>query len=508
MEKIKSVAAIIFNNHNEILCASYPPIVPLPNHWKFPCFEVSEGNLPHNIVELKKNISEDIGCSVEIGEKIGETNYKDGNNIIYLTIYEAKIESGSLKKNKYKQLKWVKLSNLERKEIRPIDKKIIRILKKKLEDNQWSNLTKKLYTVKKICLVTILLISIAIISICLFGFKNIPPEDFIKKVIYIITGYIVSVIWSYYFHFKIFKKITETNKGEKTNLDIKIWGDYLVNYRIENDISIIKLIYLLILSHDLFFANVFKFSIEENHHFNKECPMRKPKSYSGRSKHLHNYNNREIDCFNKRESGKYGCEMHQEKKKKTYFVIYSNWVNVIMAIILFFIVTTITYLAESIAILDWLFILVLIRLISRAIEIGLAFYNDVVKTKMNSDLSIGRRSTNLKRGNRISLAVHSYLELVLIFGMLYQLKPEWISKILIVESHSPLYFIHGILYSASVSAFNISFDIEKLTLLGEFIHALQVFLSIILVVLSIATYLGLKDEMNEYEKADWENGER
>ncbi|EMA6345068.1 hypothetical protein U3450_004134 [Bacillus cytotoxicus] len=167
-----------------------------------------------------------------------------------------------------------------------------------------------------------------------------------------------------------------------------------------------------------------------------------------------------------------------------------------------------TFTEAPYIIIDLIYIFLLIRLISRSIEIGLAFYNDTVKAKMNSDLLIGERSTNLKRGNRISLAVHSYIELILLISPLYFMKPELITPILLDKHQQSFLYLDYILYSASVSAFNISFDMVNLTSLGKFIHVLQVFMSIILVVLSVATYLGFKDNMNEFEKADWEKGEK
>ncbi|WP_156932059.1 hypothetical protein [Bacillus sp. J37] len=56
------------------------------------------------------------------------------------------------------------------------------------------------------------------------------------------------------------------------------------------------------------------------------------------------------------------------------------------------------------------------------------------------------------------------------------------------------------LYSSSVTFFNYSFDPKINSEIWKLFHALQVFLSIVLVVLSIATYIGMKDEMNSKEK--------
>ncbi|HDR7585005.1 TPA: hypothetical protein QCX49_005742 [Bacillus mobilis] len=274
-----------------------------------------------------------------------------------------------------------------------------------------------------------------------------------------------------------------------------------------------------IFSHDYFFADVFKYTLRERKELNKKCLLRK---YKGSEKHF--YLNRDIDCKDKDGKGTYGCEIHQEKIRLKSFVIYSNWKNICSAgflILISILIKNMDYqnslipgFGNSIKITInqndikyLLFMFVFVRLISRGIEVTVAFYNDVVKSKMNRDLDIGNRSTNLKRGHRISLAIHSYLEFVFLFSILYYLKPHYISGILPASILIDGYLDY-LLYSGSVSAFNISFDIVNLKPLGKFLHTLQVFLSVNLIVLSVATYLGIKDEMNEYEKADWEEEQR
>ncbi|WP_179862916.1 NUDIX domain-containing protein [Bacillus thuringiensis] len=522
-EEVSVVGAAIFNEKNEILCVLKPQKTKYPIYWGLPGGQVNEKEDPKEVLirEIKKELNRNITVKEEIG--VIKYEYENENRIVHLTVYEVELKSGQLIKDVNIASKWMKISDFEKKELDqkeldPSNIIFINKFKKKLEDNGWNNLNRTVYKIKNMCLIVIFIALLISMIVYNFGlmFKSI------YLIVIIVPAYFISVAWSFYFHFKVFCKITEIHIERKHIFSFKYYYSYILEYKRNKNESLFKI--RDILSPDLLFADVFKFAIEKSQHFN-ECKMRMHKRYSEisyfKEQSFHYYKNRYIDCMSKWEEGKYGCELHQEKKKKTYFVIYSNWINVIMAVVLFFIAIILSYFKYFLVtkdlsniniilslISECFFIFVLIRLISRAIEIGSAFYNDVVKEKMNRDLSIGKRSTNLKRGNRISLAVHSYLELVLLFGILYNIEPSWISTVLIPESDAPPFFVHCILYSASVSAFNISFDIEKLTLLGEFIHASQVFLSIILVVLSIATYLGLKDEMNEYEKADWENGER
>jgi hypothetical protein len=111
------------------------------------------------------------------------------------------------------------------------------------------------------------------------------------------------------------------------------------------------------------------------------------------------------------------------------------------------------------------------------------------------------KSSNLKRGDRISLAIHSYAELILLFACVYFLSGSGINNNL--EGLSMTSFLDFLLYSASVSSFNFSLELEATTY-GKIVHVTQVLTSMTLIVLSIATYIGMRDEMSVYEKIEWE----
>ncbi|TCJ86380.1 UNVERIFIED_ORG: hypothetical protein EDC93_1011119 [Bacillus cereus] len=300
----------------------------------------------------------------------------------------------------------------------------------------------------------------------------------------------------------IFCKIGEESKGEGKKNKFDYW------------FNIIKHSVCAIVSPDYLSARIFKFSLENDNSYNRECPNRNKNKVVVKEmkinklrvyqvKDTHAYLNTNVKCEYNSKEDRYDCERHQEKKRLQGFVIYSNWANVATSCMLLIVSL---YIHKFIGgdgkniLIKIAFIFIIVRLISRSIEVAFAFYCDVVRTKMTRDLSIGERSTNLKRGHRISLVVHSYFEFVILFSILYFLEPIWINGDVLSGLKN---YIDFILYSASVSAFNISFDTNKLTTLGKIIHTLQVFLSINLIVLSIATYLGFQDKMNDFEKADW-----
>ncbi|MBH0161868.1 hypothetical protein [Fictibacillus sp. 26RED30] len=121
------------------------------------------------------------------------------------------------------------------------------------------------------------------------------------------------------------------------------------------------------------------------------------------------------------------------------------------------------------------------------------------------------------------MAVHSYIEILLLFSIFYYLyigstlnSPCTLSdfKVHSLEVYCTVYpsirttvlngeyneLIKMILYSATVTFFNISYDFRDATPLAwKIAHVSQVIVSIVLVVLSLASYIGFTDKMNKKE---------
>lgn len=164
---------------------------------------------------------------------------------------------------------------------------------------------------------------------------------------------------------------------------------------------------------------------------------------------------------------------------------------------------------------------IVIRIISRGIEIAVAFYNDVVKVNsktfyyFNKGIKdtncyefIDRFNRSLLRGNgRLSLAVHTLIELIITFAILY-----WLLLALFSDEMHSVTIVETLLFSFSISAFNFSFASYDIMLFSIF-HVIQVFLSVVLILISIAQYIGeekLTSEENElyYEIKKLENSMR
>ncbi|PEN67156.1 (deoxy)nucleoside triphosphate pyrophosphohydrolase [Bacillus toyonensis] len=125
-KKVSVVGAVIFNEENEILCALRSPAMSLPNYWEFPGGKINEGEMPQEA--LVREIKEELGCLINVGEKIEEVDYEYENIIVHLVTYKANIKSGIPKALEHAELKWVQDKNLLELKWAPADIPTVKIL--------------------------------------------------------------------------------------------------------------------------------------------------------------------------------------------------------------------------------------------------------------------------------------------------------------------------------------------------------------------------------------------
>ncbi|KQL33589.1 hypothetical protein AN960_20885 [Bacillus sp. FJAT-25509] len=197
-----------------------------------------------------------------------------------------------------------------------------------------------------------------------------------------------------------------------------------------------------------------------------------------------------------------------------FFIKFSNWLNVTLTCVLGTLIVGMLLFKNSVVtfFIYILFFTLLYRLLSRTIEIGTAFYKDVVQVKARIFGKVGNKKIYLhgwkdsfiRKPLRISLAVHSLFELLISFFLLYILTYFLFNEIIIdpltkskitdyISGESILDFIF---YTISITFFNISYTNYNLWL-WNLLHVWQVTLSTILIVLSIASYLSYDDDVSE-----------
>jgi 8-oxo-dGTP diphosphatase len=116
---VRVVGAVIYNERNEILCALRSKKMSMPNLWEFPGGKIEKGEHPEEA--LVREIHEELGCRIEVHEKIAEVHYEYPNVIVNLLTYKAKIIEGQPKAKEHSELKWVSLQDLSTLEWAPAD---------------------------------------------------------------------------------------------------------------------------------------------------------------------------------------------------------------------------------------------------------------------------------------------------------------------------------------------------------------------------------------------------
>ena len=341
----------------------------------------------------------------------------------------------------------------------------------------------------------ILLVFLIFITICwsLFKKPEVPGWDmnsYVEVGISIIAGYFLNIIVSCSIYKNVFLHVAKKIKNE---------ADYKLNpliYLFKNKQAWYSITYSL--------ANLFKEEIEK---ITKEV-------------HKNDYDMSK-GTFNSTDEDRTRIEVVLNSRiYKQYLIIFLNWINVIKTVIFAFII--IGLLGYKGIIINTLIAIFFFQFISRTIEIFFAFYKDIVrvdsKTFYNRSVEIidGKKNTKyeavyinnwknsaIRKPMRISLAIHSIVEIVLSFSLIYYFA-ALISTIFptgftlgadyTLDFHS---YLKTLLYSTSVSFFNFSFPNNNLLL--SVLHIWQILISIVLISLSIASYIGKDDKLTDRE---------
>src|SRR6478672_673069 len=88
---IHVVGAIIIKN-GKILCAQRGPAKSLPYKWEFPGGKVEKGETPQEA--LKREIQEEMKCSIEIGKQVEHTVYEYDFGVVHLSTFYCNLLKG------------------------------------------------------------------------------------------------------------------------------------------------------------------------------------------------------------------------------------------------------------------------------------------------------------------------------------------------------------------------------------------------------------------------------
>ncbi|WDL93024.1 hypothetical protein JCR32_04170 [Bacillus sp. HNR-4] len=379
------------------------------------------------------------------------------------------------------------------------------------------------------------------VDVGIFQLYSVSFTD-VSTVLWAILGVAIQWIIAYRVREGAFNKITDAYLCSKWYSDKK-----LTEYRTEKKQSkVINIVSFLryILTPDYKFAKMYKEKIKETylcHTRSKKC-----KCYCESTSNYVDTKGLCIHCYD------------SIKFMNKFLIKFSNWRNLIITMYLT-LITLIWFVVLQfetsekfigglgIVVFIILFSLLISRLISRSIEIALAFYIDIVRVNGKIFYLIGDdkeessryvhnwRNSYIRKPLRLSLAIHSLFELILTFTMVFLLtfiifnsentqKKEGLSPVMSafccnecfisdsadeeinkIKDYVPNKKIYEFfLYSISLSFFNISY-INYGFWLWNILHVWQVTMSMVLIILSIAFYLGGDDKLLKREEKFFAN---
>jgi len=95
---------------NQCLVAQRGPGGSLAGKWEFPGGKVEPGELP--TVALAREIAEELGLEIAVGERLGTGTATVGSRLISLDVYAATIIAGSISLREHSQIAWVTADGL------------------------------------------------------------------------------------------------------------------------------------------------------------------------------------------------------------------------------------------------------------------------------------------------------------------------------------------------------------------------------------------------------------
>lgn len=124
-KQIEVVGAIIFND-DKVLCAQRNENMSLPLMWEFPGGKIEKGE--SEIEALKREISEEMLCDPEVGDKVTSTSYEYDFGIVNLHTYKCKLKEKMPTLTEHKSIQWLDVKDLETLEWAPADIPAVKII--------------------------------------------------------------------------------------------------------------------------------------------------------------------------------------------------------------------------------------------------------------------------------------------------------------------------------------------------------------------------------------------
>lgn len=114
----KVVGAVILDS-GRVLAAQRGPGKALAGLWEFPGGKIEPGESPSNA--LAREIEEELGCRVEVGDHVTTTTHEYEFGTIELATYYATLIGGTPTASEHSELRWVRFEDLQSLDWAPAD---------------------------------------------------------------------------------------------------------------------------------------------------------------------------------------------------------------------------------------------------------------------------------------------------------------------------------------------------------------------------------------------------
>lgn len=129
---VSVVAALIYNDKNELFIAQRNEHMTFPLMWEFPGGKVEEGEAHH--VALARELQEELAIDTVVNkERVAKTQYELPKVMLELHFYIVQIFSGEPTLHEHTDAKWVAVSDLDESMFAPADQEVVRQLKREVK---------------------------------------------------------------------------------------------------------------------------------------------------------------------------------------------------------------------------------------------------------------------------------------------------------------------------------------------------------------------------------------
>lgn len=129
MKKHLDVVGAVIVRAGTILCAQRGPSGALAGKWEFPGGKIEQGESPREALE--REIAEELGCRISVGETVTSTTHEYDFGIVTLTTFYCELVEGEPELSEHQAVLWLPHAELPSLEWAPADVPAVDLIQQK-----------------------------------------------------------------------------------------------------------------------------------------------------------------------------------------------------------------------------------------------------------------------------------------------------------------------------------------------------------------------------------------